>query len=158
MLELFAGSGGLGLEAVSRGAAGVCFIDSDSASHRVIQENIEKLGLEKEGGISVENYLQDACRAIGILSKRGRRFDLVFLDPPYGSGELKKSLKTLGESDILTPRSFVIAEHGKGNSIPEAEGVLLQFKRIEHGDTAVTFYARGKARRPRRGVFSSRVR
>lgn len=150
VLDLFAGSGAFGLEAASRGARAVCFIDRDRRSSAVVEVNIKKLGLDSEKDIEVENHVQDAVRAIGILAKRKKLFDLVFLDPPYGSDALKKSLKTLGESDILTPRSFVIAEHVKRSSMPETEGLLLQFRQIEHGDTAVTFYARGWTKRPRR--------
>ena len=92
VLDLFAGTGQLGIEALSRGAADCLFVDSARDSVRLVQENLRRCGL-------AARVLQ--CDALGIL-KSGEKFDLIFLDPPYGSGLEAKAIETVKEFDILS--------------------------------------------------------
>jgi 16S rRNA (guanine966-N2)-methyltransferase len=106
VVDLFAGSGALGLEALSRGAAGCLFIDSAEAARRATHENIRTLGLA------------DRALVVGLDAARlgpsphGRTFDLAFLDPPYGQGLNEAALTALAANDWLSPEAVVVVERG----------------------------------------------
>lgn len=104
ILDLFAGSGSLGLEAISRGAAQAVFIDSSSRSISAVRDNIESFSLRAKA----QAYLKDALDAISGFQRQKVRFDLVFLDPPYHKGLLIKALQQLQEYDILTPSGYLV--------------------------------------------------
>ncbi|MDD5020298.1 MAG: 16S rRNA (guanine(966)-N(2))-methyltransferase RsmD [Candidatus Omnitrophica bacterium] len=140
VLELFAGSGALGIESLSRGASSACFIDIDRRSTDVMARNFEALGLARDKGGKVRLYTNDAFRALRILEKKGEQFDLVFLDPPYHKGLAKKALKTLVSSGILPPRSFVIVEHAKTDDLGPVPGALVRVKETDYGDIKVSFF------------------
>lgn len=149
VLELFAGSGALGLEAVSRGAASVVFVDRAPECTAAIRRTLAAFDLPP--GVSVEILTQEALTAIRRLSRAGRRFDLILADPPYAhpSGDEavwgKKSLRVLGGHAILAPSGAVVLEHAGGVILPpcvEASGgrPLEQRRLARYGDTAVAFY------------------
>ena len=110
VLDLFAGTGQLGIEALSSGAADCLFVDSAKDSVRLVQENLRRCGL-------AARVLQ--CDALGIL-KSGEKFDLIFLDPPYGSGLEAKAIETVKEFDILSRGGIMVRRRrtvtGKSNS------------------------------------------
>ena len=108
VLDLFAGTGQLGIEALSRGAAECLFVDSARDSVRLVQENLRRCGL-------AARVLQ--CDALGIL-KSGEKFDLIFLDPPYGSGLEAKAIETVKEFDILSRGGIMVVE-----TRPETAGI-----------------------------------
>ncbi|MFH0877964.1 MAG: 16S rRNA (guanine(966)-N(2))-methyltransferase RsmD [Candidatus Omnitrophota bacterium] len=140
VLDLFAGSGAFGLEALSRDAKEVVFVDNDPRSCRVVIENLKALGFGRWQGLGIGCFRQEAFRAVRILEKKGRAFDIVFLDPPYNLDLAKKALKTLGDSGILTTRSFVIAEHSRTEILPNQAGCLSLLKHLQHGSTIVSIY------------------
>ncbi len=140
VLELFAGSGAMGLESLSRGASAVCLVDVDRRSTNAIMRNREVLDLGEEAQWAVRVYTNDAFRALKILEKKGERFDLVFLDPPYHKGLAKKALKTIASSGILAPRSFVIVEHAGTDDLGEAPENITRFKEVDYGDIKVSFF------------------
>lgn len=143
VLDLFAGSGAFGLEALSRGAASVLFIDNDRRSSRLVRRNLDTLGLAQDKAVEGV-FTQDVFRGIKILSRKKREFDLVFLDPPYHKELAKKALKTLGSSGILAPRSFVLVEHSKKDDLGAFPGTLKLIKEFAHGDTKVSIlHSRG---------------
>jgi len=119
ILELFAGSGAVGIEALSRGAQRVTFIEHDVKCVDVIRKNLELLGYEI--GREVDVIHLDAFAAIKGLASRAKKFDIVFFDPPYGLDLGKKTLKTLGAYDILHPNSFVVVEYSKRERLPDLE-------------------------------------
>jgi len=134
-LELFAGSGAVGIEALSCGAGEVVFVEKDRKCVEKIKENL--------GVISLSRYLvisSDTCQAIKDLSKKRRKFNLIFLDPPYYQDLAKKTLQTIAGCDILARNGFVIAQHFKKDNLPEAEGDLSLFKQARYGDTLLSFY------------------
>lgn len=104
VLDLFAGSGSLGIEAISAGARKALFIDNNQACVRVIQQNISALNLTAKA----EVYANDALRAVQYLQGRGERFDVIFLDPPYYTDLLTRTLQILNEYDILAPSSYLV--------------------------------------------------
>ena len=142
VLDLFAGSGALGLEAWSRGAASVCWVDSDPAVLRVLRLSVAEL-CAPGGGIT-ECRRDDALR---FLEKTGagRSFDLVLADPPYdrdGSRRwLEKTLLTLQASPILAPEGLLAFEQGAQQTVPEAPGWNLLRDRT-YGETRLLLYRR----------------
>jgi len=131
-LDLFAGAGGIGIEALSRGAGHVVFVDSSRASLNVVRQNIEQTGFE------------DQSRAVlskveSFLKKPSGSYDIVFLDPPYAD-ELQPLLELIAGAGILKPDSIVIAEHFKKQSSPADAGVLTLYREAKYGDTVLAFY------------------
>jgi 16S rRNA (guanine966-N2)-methyltransferase len=133
VLDLFAGAGGLGLEALSRGAAAATFVDQSAAACRAIDENARELGVESR----VRVIRADVHRALPRLWAGGR-FDWVFLDPPYAGDDLTRAL------GALPPAGVVIAEHDRRRPPPEEVngrmGGLVLADRRRYGDTEVSFY------------------
>jgi 16S rRNA (guanine(966)-N(2))-methyltransferase RsmD len=139
VLDLFAGSGSLGIEALSRGAASAVFIDKDKRCVDCIKGNVSGLGIDRA---RCEIYRNDAFRALEKLGQTKRRFDLVFLDPPYHEGALRKSLIYLCNYDILNTQNLVVAEHFKKDDMPDDLECLTACRKARYGDTALTFYTR----------------
>ena len=104
VLDLFAGSGSLGIEALSLGAESALFVDCNRSATEVVKKNLTLFKLMPKAEI----YLKDACRQIKNFAVLSRSFDLVFLDPPYYKGLLKKSLQTLEKYDILAPSGLLV--------------------------------------------------
>ncbi len=123
VLELFAGSGAVGIEALSRGAKKVTFVEHDPKCIEVIRKNLELLGYDL--GLQREPVCEviptDAFAAIKGFADRKRKFDIIFFDPPYGLDLGKKALKTLGAYDILHPNCFVVVEYSKRERLPDLE-------------------------------------
>lgn len=141
VLDLFAGSGALGLEALSRGANSCVFVDNSRSSTEAIKDNLDTLGFSSSKDVIVA--ASDAAKAITKLSKSGDKFDLVFLDPPYYGFWVKKTLFLLGSYDILTKSSVVITEHSKHDEVPSAVGELKLYRTVRYGDTCISFYRKG---------------
>ena len=125
-LDLFAGSGGLGIEAISRGAARVFFIDGSYPAIKIIQKNINKLkGLASERS---EVYRTDYKRAIKALSKRDIKLDVVFLDPPYRKGLIKDALKLLHEYHVLNTGAHIMIEAESSLALNDDEELLVTYQ------------------------------
>lgn len=143
VLDLFAGSGAMGIEALSRGASHVTFVDRSPFSVRTSQENLRLFAAGS--GRDFRVIRSDAVSAIRKLAGESALFDLVILDPPYGQELAKISLIALGRYAIVSPSGWVIAEHDKRDSLPAGIGGKQRrfvSQRIErYGDTALTFFA-----------------
>jgi len=119
VLDLFAGAGSLGIEALSWGAGKAWFVDRDKRSVNLVRKNLSGLRLSSKA----EVYFKDAFSAVEYLQRIGKKFSLIFLDPPYNQGLLTKSLKTLSAYDILEPFGFIVSlgfykEESEGGSFP----------------------------------------
>lgn len=142
-LELFAGSGAVGIEAFSYGAKEVSFVEQDSLCLRLIESNLKLLGLE-----SYRLYRKDSMDSFDFLSKKRLRFDIIFLDPPYLKDLAKNSLLSLSVCDIVAAQGVVVLEHHKREELPrEAVGngcdrSLLLFKQKRYGDKVLSFFRR----------------
>nr|MBU1327759.1 16S rRNA (guanine(966)-N(2))-methyltransferase RsmD [Candidatus Omnitrophota bacterium] len=136
-LDLYCGSGAIGIEALSRGAEKTVFIDNNHGCIPVLKKNLNKIGISQT---SYDIYNKDCINGIGILQKSGASFDIVFLDPPYYMGLAKNTLIELSNCDILTPNVLVIAEVFKKESLPEVLGNFKKTKSYKYGDTLLEFY------------------
>ncbi len=136
ILDLYAGSGALGLEAVSRGAREAVFIDCQRTCVAAIKNNITSLG----GRFHFEVYSNDFAAALKILHTRQKQFELVFLDPPYYQGMLIKALQLLEEYDIVTPFGFVVCFCYSKDVFPREQGLLRLILDKKYGQTLLIIY------------------
>ncbi|MDB5053024.1 MAG: methyltransferase [Bacilli bacterium] len=135
-LDLFAGTGGLGIEALSRGLDRAIFIDMESTSIQVIQENLQATKLTEKA----EVYRNEALRALKVLARRELRFDLVFLDPPYRLKSVDDILLQMQELKLLQNDAIVLVEHEAVHTYAESIGECRLRKHAVYGDTAITIY------------------
>ena len=135
-LDLFAGSGGLGIEALSRGAEKVIFVDKDGKAIQTIYENVENCQLEEQ----VEIYRNDAERALKVILKRELVFDFIFLDPPYKKQQLEKLLEIINKENLLAPNGVIVCEHGSDILLPNSIGNFCVRKVEKYGIITVTIY------------------
>lgn len=134
-LELFAGSGAIGWEALSRGATELVLVENNRSSLLAIKENLASFK-----SAPCIFYPKEADKAIQDLHKGGKKFDIIFLDPPYYGDLAKKTLQTLSAYDILAPIGLVIVQHFKKDILPKIMGILFLFKQAYYGDTILSFY------------------
>ncbi|HTY84306.1 MAG TPA: 16S rRNA (guanine(966)-N(2))-methyltransferase RsmD [Silvibacterium sp.] len=146
-LDLFAGTGAVGVEAISRGAKLVCFVESSSAAANVIRENLRSLGIRTGFRLFQEEW----TRAIWRMEREHVAADVVFIDPPYRMKEAyREALQTLAESSVVWAMSVVIAEHEKRFDPGEEFGPLRRFRKLVQGSAALSFYRMGGTADPRR--------
>jgi 16S rRNA (guanine(966)-N(2))-methyltransferase RsmD len=149
-LDLYAGSGAVGLEALSRGAAQVTFVERSAAALKVLRRNLERLGIESGFAVHAESVAA-FLRATGKASPKPGphevakpgRYEVVYLDPPYDAAEeYAATLGVLGETPgILAPGAVVVAEHRRKQSLEDRYGSLKRTRLLEQGDAALSFYA-----------------
>lgn len=137
VLELFAGSGAFGIEAISRGAKSATFIDNDFHCVRTIKANLETLGVDSS---KYDIIKADALIAPSRLAADGKKFDIVFLDPPYYKDMAKKCLIKIDYYDILSPIALVLAEHFKKDALDAQLKGLLFVDERRYGDTLITIF------------------
>lgn len=135
-LDLFAGTGGLGIEAWSRGIDKVISIDKEKHSIDVIRSNVQAAGASAD----FEIYRNDAARALKVLGKKGQAFDLVFLDPPYRMDDMDQWLLKMLELQLIAEQAVVVIEHDAKVQYPEYIGQLQQQRHAQYGEIAVTIY------------------
>ena len=141
-LDAFAGNGGVGLEALSRGAARVVLVDRSAAAVEAARENARVLA---HAGGEVQVFRQEARMALDALADAGRQFDVVFLDPPYES-DLYEPLVELAGERLLAVGGVVVAEHFHKRTLPERIGALVRTRLKRVGDHCLSFYSRGGER------------
>jgi 16S rRNA (guanine966-N2)-methyltransferase len=133
VLDLFAGAGGLGLEALSRGAQSVTFVDASSQSINVLKGNLETLKLKDKSTV----IKTDGLKAIKKLTQS---FDLIFADPPYGKGYVQQMVNDLITSNILEEGGIFVLEHHKKETFSSPEEKLVVLKQKRFGDTVISFF------------------
>src|SRR5581483_2762273 len=145
-LDAYAGSGAVGLEALSRGAREVVFIEHHRPAADLIRKNLASLKIDSSFNLMTCSVLTGLER----LEQEGEHFDYVFLDPPYDEiKEYHHTLRQLGRSSLIIPTSLVIAEHSRFCLLEEEYGVLRRTRLIRHGDAQLSFYRPGQeASRP----------
>ena len=147
VLDLYAGTGALGIEALSRGAVRVTFVECTARCARVLRQNLEALGLAGRCEVVVE----EALRALSRLGEQGRRFDLVLLDPPYASDEASGALAALARSELLPEGAMVVLESSRRRPPAVVDGLEVIDER-RYGDTLITRFRAQRAAGERRSV------
>ncbi len=135
-LDLYAGSGTIGIEAASRGAGRVVFVEMLRSRARAIQEDLEKIGFSDRGEI----YCEQAETFLKRISESGEQYDIIFADPPYDSGEIEKILPLIEEYGILDAQGVIVCEHSKKKKVPEKMGTLARRRQYRYGDTMLALY------------------
>lgn len=139
VLDLFAGAGTLGIEALSRGAERAVFADHSRAAARVLRRNLEELGLAGRA----ELHVGDATRFAARLAGEGRAFSWIFIDPPYAAGLADAALAAIAAGGLLAPDGVVVVEHDRRAPPRPAHGLLSKADCRRYGDTELTFYRTG---------------
>lgn len=148
-VDLFAGSGAVGIEALSRGARGAIFVENHAAAAALIARNLASLGIPIAAQVasgktfagSAEILRMDAMDALERLDKSSAHIDFVYLDPPYADTRAyQEILEFLGESELLVRSGLVIAEHRRKTDLPALAGHLERARVVQQGDTALSFY------------------
>ncbi len=133
VLDLFGGTGQLGIEALSRGAKSAVFVDMGEPACRLIRENLRRTKLEGEAKVVRSDYLAFLRTAKG-------NFDIIFLDPPYAEVFLENALKCISEIDILADGGIIVCELPLGKTLPGEYPGLSRSKDYKYGKTVITLY------------------
>lgn len=136
VLDLFSGSGSIGIEALSRGARKAVFVDKSKRSVNIIKENLIHTKLIDKGIVLNE----DAEKICDVLPKGIGKFDIIFMDPPYNKKFVQKALIFLNSSDILERDGIIIVEHSKDDELPDIVGNLKRSRSKQYGITVISFY------------------
>ena len=159
VLDLFSGSGALGIEALSRGAQETVFVDNSKVCTDIIDRSITKIvSCDEDASIRIINM--DVCAAIKLMHKEDKKFDIVILDPPYNKlsrssdgdaiygpynrNRIRKCLKYITVYDILPHSGLVVVEHFKKESLPVETEHLRLLRQLKYGDTIISIYNRSK--------------
>jgi len=136
-VDVYAGTGAVGIEALSRGAREVILIEQHSAAVALIGKNLQQLGVI----FGVEVLEMDALRGLEVLTSRHVLADFIFLDPPYKeAGEYERALDFLDSTHLLAPAGRIIVEHNRRRELPERLMRLERSRVVEQGDAALSFY------------------
>ncbi|MBQ9167986.1 MAG: 16S rRNA (guanine(966)-N(2))-methyltransferase RsmD [Oscillospiraceae bacterium] len=133
ILDLFGGTGQLGIEALSRGAKSAVFVDASENACRLIQENLRRARMEQEAKVLRSDYL-------AYLDRCKEKFDIIFLDPPYAEVFLENALKRITEIDILQSGGIIVTERPVGKQLPWDFPGYTRSKDYKYGKTLLTFY------------------
>ncbi len=136
-LDLFAGTGNVGIEALSRGAAGAVFVEKNRKNVLVIEENLVLTGLHSRARV----INLDVFKALPVLGREGRLFDLVFLDPPYLKKLEADVLSGIAGNNLLKPWGMVIVESSSRDLLPPAVDLIKLNRQEKYGDTMLSFYS-----------------
>lgn len=135
VLDLFGGTGQLGIEALSRGASGAVFVDQSHQACSLIKENLSRTHLAGQGTVICSDYLQ-------YLKRCRETFDIILLDPPYAEVFLENALKCITEIDILKSGGIIVTERPLGKELPFEFGGFSRSRDYKYGNTLITLYRR----------------
>ena len=133
VLDLFGGTGQLGIEALSRGAKSATFVDSGDAACKLIRENLKRTKLEADGVVIRSDYM-------AYLNRCREQYDIIFLDPPYAEVFLENSLKRIAEIDILQSGGIIVTERPLGKELPWDFPGFARSKEYKYGSVLLTIY------------------
>ena len=135
--DFYAGSGALGIEALSRGAGDVVFVDEDTRCVKTIAENITALKIPQDKVVILKMRVEQAIKK---MARSNRKFDIIFMDPPYQKRIAKQCLIIISKYGILKPKSFVVVEHHRKDELGEEQIRFIPKARKHYGDTDVTIF------------------
>lgn len=135
-LDLFAGSGSIGIEALSRGAARACFVERDPGNAALVKENLKTTGFTEKA----EVFTGDVFSILPLLQKKGYQFDLIFVDPPFRQGLVEPTLKLIWELRLLSPGGMAITRSATGEDLTTEK---YSFRKKRYGDSVLMFFSEG---------------
>lgn len=141
VLDLFAGSGSLGIEALSRGAAAAAFVEKSPKAAAKLSANLERTGFKEDAALIVG----DVFRTLPKLARQAVPFDIVLLDPPYAQSLGPRCLTALAAAGVVAADGIVVVEHEVQEEMPEHVENFVQIRNARYGGTALTFYRRAQA-------------
>lgn len=136
VLDLFAGSGGLGLECISRGAKLCIFCEKDKNTFSYLRQNVINLGFSSY----CELYNHDAFFVLKKCSQRNLKFDIVFLDPPYGKGLIEKAIKSISDYNLLNKDGIIITEYDEKDILPDKIENFIKYRNEKYGRVRISFW------------------
>ena len=136
ILDLFAGTGQLGIECLSRGAVSAVFVDRRADAVKLIRENLKATSLAEKGRVVSGDSME-------FLKSIREKFDIIFLDPPYEAGVLEPAIAHIAKFDILSPHGIIVAEHPANKALPALEAPYRLHRSYRYGKIALTIYRRG---------------
>ncbi len=136
VLDIFAGTGSIGIEALSRGADFAVFVDKSSECTRVIKENLVHTKLMDKASV----ITGDIFIILNKISKNNKKFDIIFLDPPYKKNLVVETLKCIEKNAIIKPEGIIIAEHGFDDGVPDEIGGFTRYRCQKYGITVISFF------------------
>lgn len=144
-LDLFAGTGAIGIEALSRGAEEIVFIENHALAAKLIRRNLDSLDIRSGFTVLPMDVLRGLEMLVTRLKGADTGFHYIFLDPPYAAAEdYAGVLKFLGAAHLLVPGGIVVAEHRRSFELPEEAGALRRMRILRQGDASLSFYCGGK--------------
>lgn len=138
VLDLFAGTGNLGIEAISRGALMCTLIEQNKNTFKTLKENINTLNFNEKS----EAYNQDAFSALEIFKKNNKKYDIIFLDPPYGKGLIEKAIEKIANIDLLENNGIIVSEYDENDIIPENISSIKKYRTEKYGRTKISFWTK----------------
>jgi 16S rRNA (guanine966-N2)-methyltransferase len=141
ILELFAGTGNVSIEALSRGAESALLVDASERSARVIRENLRRLELSDRAQV----WVMPVRRALNAVARQGQKFDIIFLDPPYDQKLVGRSLELIASINPIYPSAVVVAEHSVREMLKPSYGFLSLNDQRRYGDTLLSFFRHAAA-------------
>ncbi len=135
VLDLFSGTGSLGLEAISRGAERVVFVENSRPALSVLEKNISLCGFDAHAFV----LAMSVPRGLALMGQRGETFQVVFADPPYGRGWVEKTLRRIVGHRVLSHGGLIVLEHASRESPSRGYGELVVLQQKTYGDTTVSF-------------------
>lgn len=140
VLDLFSGTGSLGIEALSRGADSCIFVDRNKDCIQIISDNLISTKLIGQSQVLNGDYINILNRLAG----EGKSFDLIFLDPPYKKNLIPQAIAIIEELCLITDDSLIVAERSKDDEIYHGSVNIVQVRKQSYGDTEIDFYKKGK--------------
>ena len=136
VLDLFAGTGNLSVEALSRGAAEALLVDASREAGKAMRENLQAMSFSARSRV----WTSPVLRSLRLLSRRGETFDLIFLDPPYDKGWIGQVLRVVAQAGLLAPAGIVVVEHSVREKVEENYGPLSLRDQRRYGTTLISFF------------------
>ncbi len=138
VLDLFSGTGNLGLESISRGAKYAYLVEKNKKASVIIKENIKKTKFDNK----ITLLIDDVISAIKTLRGKNEKFDIIFMDPPYLKGFIEPTIEAICNNDILAENGVIVVEHDKKDIVKEKINVVIKYREKKYGNTVVSFFSR----------------
>jgi 16S rRNA (guanine966-N2)-methyltransferase len=138
VLDVFSGTGNLGLEAISRGADWCTFVEKNKITYKILLQNINNLGFKEK----CDTYNRDAFDVLEMLGKNSGKYDIIFLDPPYSNGLVEKAIIEINAKGFMSDEGIIMSEYDENDVIPENLNGIKIYRTEKYGRTKISFWAK----------------